>query len=227
MDERLDRFALPVRLVHQTTAVLFVVCVAAAACLYIGPLAEAVGRRPLVATVHQWAGVLLPLPLVVGLLSRALRADLRRIDRFTDADRRWLRRVPNRGRLAGKSTRARSCTPPGSPVPWSSWSAPGCCCGSGSRCRGSRARACSSSTISAPSPSSWRSPDTCAMPTPIPRHAEGCVRERFRGPGHVTSTARGCPRSPENRGHDHGIVGADPDLGPWTPSQGANVQVSV
>lgn len=102
MDERLDRFALPVRLVHQTTAVLFVVCVAAAACLYIGPLAEAVGRRPLVATVHQWAGVLLPLPLVVGLLSRALRADLRRIDRFTDADRRWLRRVPNRGRLAGK-----------------------------------------------------------------------------------------------------------------------------
>lgn len=102
MDERLDRFAPTLRLVHQTTAVLFVVCVAAAACLYIGPLAEAVGRRLLVATVHRWAGVLLPVPLLVGLLSRELRADLRRIDRFTDADRRWLRRVPNRGRQAGK-----------------------------------------------------------------------------------------------------------------------------
>lgn len=102
MDERMDRFALAVRVVHQVTAVLFVVCIAAAACLYLGPLAEAVGRRPLVAAVHEWAGVLLPVPLLVGLLSRALRADLRRIDRFTDADRRWLRRAPRRGRQAGK-----------------------------------------------------------------------------------------------------------------------------
>ncbi|WP_408907296.1 cytochrome b/b6 domain-containing protein [Streptomyces cavernicola] len=73
-------------------------CIASAACLYVPGLAQLVGRRALVVTVHEWSGLLLPLPLLVGLASRALRADLRRLDRFGAQDRRWLRAALRRER---------------------------------------------------------------------------------------------------------------------------------
>ncbi|MFG2682139.1 cytochrome b/b6 domain-containing protein [Streptomyces sp. NPDC048392] len=87
---RFPRFTPAERWVHQTTALLAGVCIAAAACLYVAPLAELVGRRRLVVTVHEWSGIALPLPVLLGLASRALRSDLSRLNRFDAHDRRWL-----------------------------------------------------------------------------------------------------------------------------------------
>ncbi|MFI9276012.1 cytochrome b/b6 domain-containing protein [Kitasatospora sp. NPDC052896] len=88
---RLPRFTRAERWVHRTTATLMLVCVVTAACLYLPPLAELVGRRRLVTVVHEWAGVLLPVPLLLGLGSRALRRDLGRLNRFAPYDREWLK----------------------------------------------------------------------------------------------------------------------------------------
>ncbi|MFJ4777583.1 cytochrome b/b6 domain-containing protein [Streptomyces sp. NPDC088762] len=98
---RVRRFSRAERLVHRSTAALALVCVAGAACLYLPPLAELVGRRHLVVTVHEWSGLLLPLPFLLGLGSPAFRADLRRLNRFGPHDRRWLRAVLRRDRRTG------------------------------------------------------------------------------------------------------------------------------
>jgi formate dehydrogenase subunit gamma len=90
------RFTPAERWVHQATALLAGVCIATAACLYVAPLAELVGRRRLVVTVHEWSGIALPLPVLLGLASRALRSDLERLNRFHDHDRRWLRAAVTR-----------------------------------------------------------------------------------------------------------------------------------
>ena len=76
---------------HGCTATLFGICIVTAAMLYIGPLSGLVGRRAIVEWVHVAAGIALPVPLLVGLASRALRRDVRLLDRFTPADWRWLR----------------------------------------------------------------------------------------------------------------------------------------
>jgi len=85
------RFARPVRWTHHSTAALMAVCAGTALCLYVPALAELVGRRRLVTALHEWSGLLLPVPLLLGLASRALRGDLRRLNRFGPHDRRWLR----------------------------------------------------------------------------------------------------------------------------------------
>ncbi|GAB7184119.1 hypothetical protein ATKI12_3950 [Kitasatospora sp. Ki12] len=90
------RFTRAERWVHRTTATLMMICLATAACLYLAPLAELVGRRRLVVTVHVWCGLALPVPLLLGLTSRALRTDASRLSRFTPADRAWLRAVSRR-----------------------------------------------------------------------------------------------------------------------------------
>ncbi|MFE7577282.1 cytochrome b/b6 domain-containing protein [Streptomyces sp. NPDC057521] len=98
---RVHRFARPVRLVHRATAALMLLCVASAACLYVPQLAELVGRRHLVVTVHEWSGLLIPVPLLAGLAARSLRADLRRLNRFGPHDRTWLRAALRRDRRPG------------------------------------------------------------------------------------------------------------------------------
>ncbi|MGW4102274.1 cytochrome b/b6 domain-containing protein [Streptomyces sp. NPDC004976] len=97
---RLLRFTAAVRWVHHTTAALAGVCVVTAACLYVGPLAELVGRRRLVTLVHEWSGVAMFLPVLLGLASRALRSDLSLLNRFEDHDRRWLRTALRRRRTS-------------------------------------------------------------------------------------------------------------------------------
>ncbi|WP_351235614.1 cytochrome b/b6 domain-containing protein [Streptomyces sp. NPDC002133] len=92
-DGRIRRFSRAERLVHLATGWLMLVCVAAAACLYVGPLAQLVGRRHLVANIHEFSGILLPVPFLLGLASSAFRADLRRLNRFAGYDKRWLRAV--------------------------------------------------------------------------------------------------------------------------------------
>jgi formate dehydrogenase subunit gamma len=85
------RFSRAERIIHRTTAILMTVCILTAAVLYNGPLAVLVGHRRLVELIHVYCGFALPVPMLLGLLSFAYRADLRRLGRFTPADRRWLR----------------------------------------------------------------------------------------------------------------------------------------
>jgi formate dehydrogenase subunit gamma len=82
--------------VHRATAVLVGVCLLTAAVLYLEPLATLVGRRGLVVRLHVLAGLALPLPVLLGRLSAAYRADLRALNRFTRTDAEWLRRRDRR-----------------------------------------------------------------------------------------------------------------------------------
>jgi formate dehydrogenase subunit gamma len=93
----LPRFTRAERWVHRTTAVLVVVCLLTAAALYLGPLSVLVGRRALIGRVHVVSGILLPLPMLLGWLSAAYRADLRRLNRFVPGDVDWLRSRDRRG----------------------------------------------------------------------------------------------------------------------------------
>ncbi|WP_435602910.1 cytochrome b/b6 domain-containing protein [Streptomyces sp. bgisy130] len=101
---RVPRFTRAEHHVHRATAALMTVCLLTAGCLYLPFLAELVGRRALMVTVHEWSGILLPVPLLLGLGSRALRADLTRLNRYGPHDRQWLRAALRRrgGRPAGK-----------------------------------------------------------------------------------------------------------------------------
>ncbi|MFG2798954.1 cytochrome b/b6 domain-containing protein [Streptomyces pseudovenezuelae] len=104
---RVRRFGRGQKWVHRATAALMGICVATAACLYVPQFAELVGRRELVVRVHEWAGLALPVPVLVGLGSRAFRADLGFLNRFGPHDRVWLRAALHRdkrrsSRPAGK-----------------------------------------------------------------------------------------------------------------------------
>ncbi|KAA0939309.1 cytochrome b/b6 domain-containing protein [Streptomyces apricus] len=95
---RVRRFSPAERWAHRGTAVLMGVCVLTAAFLYIPVFAQLVGRRALVVAVHRWTGLALPVPVLAGLASRALRADLGLLNRFGPHDRRWLRAALRRDR---------------------------------------------------------------------------------------------------------------------------------
>jgi formate dehydrogenase subunit gamma len=80
-----------VRLVHWSTTVLMAVCIVTAAILYNAPLEIGVGHRRLVELVHVYCGFALPVPMLLGLVSRAYRRDLSDLDRFHPSDWQWLR----------------------------------------------------------------------------------------------------------------------------------------
>ena len=104
-DPPIQRFDRVERIVHWSTAVLFVTLMLTGAALYMGPLSTLVGRRDVVRTLHVAAGLALPVPLIVGLLGRwgaALRRDLRRINRWITDDRVWLRRRTRGAARLGK-----------------------------------------------------------------------------------------------------------------------------
>ena len=85
--------------VHATFALLVFVAIGSAALLWYDPLAQWFGRRELATRIHTVTGLLLPVPLALGLLSAAFRADAGRLERFTRADRAWLR---SRDRRSGR-----------------------------------------------------------------------------------------------------------------------------
>lgn len=87
----LDRFSLAVRWVHGLTGGLVLVCILTAAILYNGSLAVLVGHRGIVQNLHVYAGVALPVPPLLGIISRSYRDDTRRLNRFTPQDWAWLR----------------------------------------------------------------------------------------------------------------------------------------
>jgi formate dehydrogenase subunit gamma len=98
-DTRLLRFDRGERALHWANGALMLTLLVTGAALYVPQLSLIVKRRHLVEQVHVWCGVLLPVPLLLTLLSgpwgRAFRADVRRLNRWTPDDRRWLR---SRGR---------------------------------------------------------------------------------------------------------------------------------
>lgn len=98
----LTRFTRAERWVHHVTALLLVVCLITAAMLYVPELANAVGRRDLIKPIHIWAGVGLPVPALLGWLSRAFRDDVRRLNRFRPHDWEWLRRRDRRAVRRGR-----------------------------------------------------------------------------------------------------------------------------
>jgi formate dehydrogenase gamma subunit len=92
-DELLDRFTPAERALHWATGLAVLVCALTGLVLYVGSLSSLVGRRNLVKDVHVIAGLSMPVPLILAYLGRwrdAVRADVRRLSRWTQADRRWL-----------------------------------------------------------------------------------------------------------------------------------------
>lgn len=85
------RFSRTERAVHWTVAALMLICIITAAILYNGVLAIRVGHRQTIELIHVYCGFALPIPILLGLLSRAYRADLGRLNRFAPSDWRWLR----------------------------------------------------------------------------------------------------------------------------------------
>lgn len=85
------RFTPAERAVHWLVAALMSVCIVTAAILYNGSFALMVGHRHAVVLVHVWSGWALPVPMLLGAASAAYRTDLRRLNRFTPSDWRWLR----------------------------------------------------------------------------------------------------------------------------------------
>jgi formate dehydrogenase subunit gamma len=90
---RLARFGRVVRITHWATAVLMLLLMATGAALYVPSLATWVGRREIVRNVHVWCGLLVPLPVLIGLAvsPTGLRRDFRRLARWDRLDIRWLR----------------------------------------------------------------------------------------------------------------------------------------
>ena len=91
---RILRFDLVQRSAHWANALLFGILMATALPLYFGSLGALVGRRGLVEQIHLWAGIALPVPIVVSLVGpwgRRMRRDLHRINRWTRDEIRWLR----------------------------------------------------------------------------------------------------------------------------------------
>jgi formate dehydrogenase subunit gamma len=88
------RFTRVERWLHWTTATLVLLAAITGLILYYGPLTALVDRRPLVKNAHVWSGLAMPVPLVLAYAGRgraAVRADIRRLGRWSRADRRWLR----------------------------------------------------------------------------------------------------------------------------------------
>lgn len=97
----LVRFDAVERAVHWVNALLFAVLIFTGAALYIEPLGAVIGRRALVQDVHVYCGLALPVPLLLALTGswgRALRKDIGRLNRWSQADREWLRIMMRGGR---------------------------------------------------------------------------------------------------------------------------------
>ena len=97
---RIERFTRAERYVHWATTALMFVLIATGAILYNDQLAIYTGHRQFVAVVHLYCGFALPVPMAAGVLSKAYRADARRLNRHTAQDLAWLRhRAWKRGRV--------------------------------------------------------------------------------------------------------------------------------
>ena len=91
---RILRFDLSQRCAHWANALLFGILMATALPLYFGSLAGIIGKRHLIAEIHLWAGIALPVPIVISLIGpwgERMRRDVRRFNLWTRDEIRWLR----------------------------------------------------------------------------------------------------------------------------------------
>lgn len=95
----LARFTRAERWVHRTLGVLMGVLLITGAIMFFPDLSSIVGNRQIVTTLHDIAGWLVPVPLILALLSRAFRRDAGLLNRFVPADWDWLR---SRDRRSGR-----------------------------------------------------------------------------------------------------------------------------
>ncbi|HWD52207.1 MAG TPA: cytochrome b/b6 domain-containing protein [Acidimicrobiales bacterium] len=96
---RILRFDGVERAAHWATALLFGILMATALPLYFVQVESLVGRRALVAEIHTWTGVALPIPLIISLAGpwgSRLRRDVRRFNLWTVEEIRWLRSLGRR-----------------------------------------------------------------------------------------------------------------------------------
>src|ERR1039458_1753357 len=87
------RFDRVERAAHWATALLFGILMVTALPLYFVQVESIVGRRALIAEIHTWSGVALPIPLIISLAGpwgSLLRRDVRRFNLWTTAEIRWL-----------------------------------------------------------------------------------------------------------------------------------------
>src|SRR4029077_9237223 len=94
------RFGRAERAGHWTNAVLMITMLVTGAFLFFGQLSALLGRREMIKTIHVYCGLMLPIPVLLGLLSRRFRADGRRLGRLDDEDWKWLKSWGRRGRVA-------------------------------------------------------------------------------------------------------------------------------
>jgi formate dehydrogenase subunit gamma len=95
----LPRFTRAERWVHRSLGLLLGVLLVTGAIMFFPDLSSIVGNRQVVTTMHDIAGWLVPVPLVLALLSRAFRSDAGLLNRFVPADWEWLR---SRDRRSGR-----------------------------------------------------------------------------------------------------------------------------
>jgi formate dehydrogenase subunit gamma len=84
-ERRLPRFGRTERTLHWVHAAAFLVLLGSGLCLYLPSLAELVGRRPLLKSIHIYTAVAWAVAIVVVVAfgdRRALRATVRELDRL-------------------------------------------------------------------------------------------------------------------------------------------------
>lgn len=91
------RFTAAERWTHRTLGILMGVLLITAAMLYLPGASAVIGNRPLMRNAHVISGFLLPIPIIVACFFWAFRQDLRRLNRFSPNDWKWLRSGKNRG----------------------------------------------------------------------------------------------------------------------------------
>lgn len=88
------RFDRVERIAHWTNAVLFLILMATALPLYYVQVESIIGRRALIAEIHTWVGLALPVPLLISLCGSwgsTFRRDVRRFNLWTKDEIRWLK----------------------------------------------------------------------------------------------------------------------------------------
>jgi formate dehydrogenase subunit gamma len=88
------RFDRVERMAHWINAALFGVVMLTGSVLYIGELSVLVGNREIVRFIHVYCGLAIPVAFLVAYgprWGRALRRDFRRINRWSQDDKRWFR----------------------------------------------------------------------------------------------------------------------------------------
>jgi formate dehydrogenase subunit gamma len=96
---RILRFDRVERAAHWATALGFGILMATALPLYFVQVEALVGRRALIAEIHTWTGVALPIPLIIALAGpwgTRLRRDVRRCNLWATEELRWVRSLGTR-----------------------------------------------------------------------------------------------------------------------------------